>query len=630
MDETVQGGRVAGDGAPDRATQALIVLVAVLASLALLLLHQGQEWHWPWLSDSRVLFAGYTLATAPPLMLALMISRIDERRTWVVIGLTAMLLLGLSLHNGTACFPPGTGCGPVRATYIPSLVVALFILLPFLQAVRDRQPGDAWQPPYPLLFRYAWDNALALAGTALFIGVSWLILWLWAALFVLLGITVFRDLFDELRFIYPANGLMTGFGLVLCRAQGGALRALLRLCLSLCRALLPVIAVLALSFLAVVLLQGVEPLWKTGRAASLLLWLVLGTLLLTNGVFQDGEADHPYPRWLRHVVGAGLLTMPVHAGLAIYAIALRVSQHGWTVDRLTGALVAAILLLHAVLLAIAVLPGRGGWLARLQMANPLLAAFVVATVLATQSPLLDFRAITIRSQLARLERGETTAAEFDVRTFARLLGRGGRQALKSLKADPAHAGNADFMAKIDEALAADGAEQVVDRPLVAADFILIPAGTEPPEALLKAIDQDLSQKSERPHAEKLGSGGYFLEIKRQDIKFGCLYPRSHCLLTPVRLSVVDPDAEQWLVAPGPYDRRLPPLIYANSADGWQIAAHVLVQPSHLSFPEAKDLAVRGIAGVTSDWQWAQVGNVRFPVQAGRPPMLSDPSSPAFH
>jgi len=186
------------------------------------------------------------------------------------------------------------------------------------------------------------------------------------------------------------------------------------------------------------------------------------------------------------------------------------------------------------------------------------------------------------------------------------------------------------MAKIDEALAADGAEQVVDRPLVAADFILIPAGTEPPEALLKAIDQDLSQKSERPHAEKLGSGGYFLEIKRQDIKFGCLYPRSHCLLTPVRLSVVDPDAEQWLVAPGPYDRRLPPLIYANSADGWQIAAHVLVQPSHLSFPEAKDLAVRGIEGVTSDWQWAQVGNVRFPVQAGRPPMLSDPSSPAFH
>jgi len=314
MDETVQGGRVAGDGAPDRATQALIVLVAVLASLALLLLHQGQEWHWPWLSDSRVLFAGYTLATAPPLMLALMISRIDERRTWVVIGLTAMLLLGLSLHNGTACFPPGTGCGPVRATYIPSLVVALFILLPFLQAVRDRQPGDAWQPPYPLLFRYAWDNALALAGTALFIGVSWLILWLWAALFVLLGITVFRDLFDKLRFIYPANGLMTGFGLVLCRAQGGALRALLRLCLSLCRALLPFIAVLALSFLAVVLLQGVEPLWKTGRAASLLLWLVLGTLVLTNGVFQDGEADDPYPRWLRHVVGAGLLTMPVHAG----------------------------------------------------------------------------------------------------------------------------------------------------------------------------------------------------------------------------------------------------------------------------------------------------------------------------
>lgn len=134
-------------------------------------------------------------------------------------------------------------------------------------------------------------------------------------------------------------------------------------------------------------------------------------VVLANGVYQDGGAETRYPRWLRRFVSAGLLSLPAHAALAIWAICLRVGQYGWTPDRLTALLVAVILALHALLLAWAVLPPRDGrWLARLSTGNPLLAAMVVALLLASQSPLLDFRALTVASQLERLTWGELRLA----------------------------------------------------------------------------------------------------------------------------------------------------------------------------------------------------------------------------
>jgi len=617
-------------GTPDRDAQRLIVVIAVVASAVLLLLHEGIAGQWPGFADPALRMLAYTLAIAPPLMLMLMVERVAERLSWLAIGLLAGLLSLLAWHTGSDCQPSPWGCTSVSFPYWASLAVALFILLPFLEVWRDAGPGLPRTLPYTGLYRHAWDNALALAGTGLFVFAAWLILWLWGALFALIGVPEFRELFGERRFIYPVTGLLTGFGLVMSRAQGGALRALLRLCLSLARALLPFVALLALLFLAVVLLKGPEALWQTRRAASLLLWLVLAVVVLANGVYQDGSMAARYPRWLQRFVSAGLLSLPAHAGLAIWAIALRVAQHGWTPERLTATLVAVILALHALLLAWAVWPARDGrWLGRLSAGNPLLAAVVVVLLLLSQSPLLDFRAITVNSQLARLERGELRsdgclradgygwvrsepAAKagdkpqrdcFDLRLFTRELGRPGRVALEQLKADPRHAGNKAFLAAIDEALInRDGPQGAPpQRPLLAEDIERLPAEAALPAGLIEALAADLA-----PLAGK--------EFGR-----GCHRELRPCLL--LRIDLGGPPGEEWLFVPPAGAYGIPPLVYAARDAGWQQVAWASSQNNAANVLLPERLRAKSPTVIASDWQLLQVGDAQYPIIAGRPEVL---------
>lgn len=634
---------------PDRPAQRLIVVIAVVASAVLLLLHEGIAGKWPAFSDPALRMLAYTLAIAPPLMLMLMIERVAERLAWLAVGLLAGLLAVLAWHTGSDCLPSRWGCTSVSFPYWASLAVALFILLPFLEVWRDAGPGLPRTLPYTGLYRHAWDNALALAGTGLFVLAAWLILWLWGALFALVGVPEFRELFGERRFIYPVTGLLTGFGLVMSRAQGGALRALLRLCLSLARALLPFVALLALLFLAVVLLKGPQALWQTHRAASLLLWLVLAVVVLANGVYQDGATEPRYPRWLQHFVAAGLLSLPAHAGLAIWAISLRVAQHGWTPERLTAALVAVILALHALLLAGAVWPARDGrWLGRLSVGNPLLAGVVVVLLLLSQSPLLDFRAITVSSQLARLERGEIGAepanqkfdcvsvshtvtrtgktgpgwsAEqssshcttpgrpaprlepFDIRLFARDLGRPGRVALEQLKADPRHVGNKAFLAAIDEALKDrdDLQGEHSPRPLLAEDIARLPAEAELPAGLIEALAADLKPLAGKEFGE------------------GCHRELRPCLL--LRIDLGGPPGEEWLFVPPAGAYGIPPLVYAARDGGWQQLAWASSQNNAANVLLPERLREKPPTVIASDWRLLQVGDAQYPILAGRPEVL---------
>ncbi|MBA4284071.1 MAG: hypothetical protein C0434_00880 [Xanthomonadaceae bacterium] len=629
---------------PDRATQWLIVVIAEIAAIVLLVLHEGIDRQWPGFADQGLRMLLYTLAIAPPLMLALIVERLGERFSYLSIGLLAVVLAGIALHTGNDCLPGRWGCSAVSTPYWTSLTIGLFVLLPFLQAWRDAGTRLPISLPYSGLYHHAWDNALALAATAAFVGAAWAVLWLWGALFALIGIPEFRELFEKPRFVYPVTGLLAGFGLVMSRAQHGALRAVLRLCLSLARALLPFVLLLALLFLAVVMVKGPEALWQTHRAASLLLWLVLFGVVLANGVYQDGGAETRYPRWLRRTVSAGLLSLPAHAALAIWAISLRVDQHGWTPDRLTALLVAAILALHALLLAWAVLPTRDGrWLARLSVGNPLLAGVVVVLLLASQSPLLDFRRITIDSQLARLERGElhlvatddcrndagggtadnprpavdagtrrctrlgpdgAPGERFDLHLFARELGIGGRRVLEALKADARHAGHAELRAEIDAALGDPFAAVSTPAVFAEADVQIRPERQPLPDGLFAAIAADLGDADGR----------------NLDRNPNCHRDLRDCML--MAIDVGGPEGNEWLFVPSEVSFPLPPLIYGRTADGgWQLLAWIPNTYNDLPALKADTLRSQAPTASASRWWPLQLGKQQYPIIDGRPPRL---------
>ena len=174
------------------------------------------------------------------------------------------------------------------------------------------------------------------------------------------------------------------------------------------RALLPLLAFISLLFLTMLPFTGLEPLWQTRRAAVLLLTIVALMVLCTNAVYGDGRppllTTSVYPRWVRRVVELSLVALPAYALLALYALWLRVDQHGWTPDRLHGALAALLLAAHALGYAAGLLrPRAAGALPALASVNVSLSWLAMAVLVGTLTPLLDANRISVASQMARLE-----------------------------------------------------------------------------------------------------------------------------------------------------------------------------------------------------------------------------------
>ncbi len=67
------------------------------------------------------------------------------------------------------------------------------------------------------LFLHWWNHFFVALIKALFAGALWIVLLLWAALFDVIGIEVFGDIFSELLFVYVVTGAAVGFEIALGR-----------------------------------------------------------------------------------------------------------------------------------------------------------------------------------------------------------------------------------------------------------------------------------------------------------------------------------------------------------------------------------------------------------------------------
>lgn len=430
--------------------RAFIVLLALLQGLALWLVHLGGEQGWPLLDTLGPRVCWYTLVLSVPTAMALSVRRLDEARFWQHAALIAVVYLALSAwaaHAATGA--PGLEAGRILTPFAASMAAALFVAGPFLQC---RQEHGRWCAPYPELFAHAWQNALTLVVAAVFTGLCWAVLGLWGGLFKLIGVGFFADLFTSRPFVYLGTGVIVGLGVLVGRSQSKPVRVLRRLLFAIFTGLFPLLAAIALLFVVTLPFTGLEPLWGTRSAATVLMSLVLAMVVFANAVHQDGDEPPPYPRALRLLASAGLVVLPVFAVLALVALGLRISQYGWSVDRLWGVLAACVLCVHAVGYAWAALSRRGPWLARLEPVNVTAALLGVALVLLANSPVLDPQRIAAHSQVQRLLDGRTDAGSFDVDYLRFLSGRAGYQALSGLMDAPQVQADAALLERIDRAL----------------------------------------------------------------------------------------------------------------------------------------------------------------------------------
>ncbi|HEY8567707.1 DUF4153 domain-containing protein [Microbulbifer sp.] len=378
----------------------------------------------------------FTVAIAiPPLVIVTIAPRL-ARGYWGIVAGFALLLALLAGYRGYQCSPAElVYCGePVE--FVPAIVIATFIVAFLLRACAGGA-ARLQKPQYPALFHYSWDNALTIGLTLVFTGLFWLILFLWQALFKLVGVDFFHDLFERDWFFYPVTWLVGGCGAILFRSQQSFVLTLKRLLRTMLVALLPLLALLTIVFLATLPFTGLQPIWNTGHGSALLLWLVAVLLFFTNGVIQDEFPFARYPKWINRLLLLALVVAPFYAAFAIYGLWLRVAQYGWTPERLWGFVVAVTLALLAASYSLSILRRGQHWAEWLRRINTWLALWVLAVCLVTQTPLVNFWRISADSQLARLHSGRVQLADFDFFFLRHKLGRPGWQALETAKEMPA-------------------------------------------------------------------------------------------------------------------------------------------------------------------------------------------------
>ena len=406
-------------------------LIGLMQGTLLLLMHELLKAHqWPSTSPS-IVTAWYAVAIAVPLAMQLMVTHLEKPLARGFVIWLKAILIGLSIYmvRTSLSFDGGSGSYETVAYFVSTIALAWFVVLPFVQS-RLVSGGPGF--PYPLLFEFSWNNMITLHVAAVFTGLFWGLLGLWASLFTVIGIRFFAELFIKSSFIYLVTASVFGFGLSFGRAHGGLVSNLRSTVLLVFRNLLPLAAFIAVLFLGFLPFTGLKLLWDTGHATMLMLNMQIYIILFLNAVYQDGSGEPPYDRAIRELVTAAVMLLPVSAALCVYAMGLRIHQHGWSVDRVFAALIVFITGLYGVGYAIAAFKRQTPWMRGIGPINVRVAALVIALAVLVNTPVLDPRIITVRSQVHRLLRGGVKPDQFDYGYFRFQLGQPGIQALKRL------------------------------------------------------------------------------------------------------------------------------------------------------------------------------------------------------
>lgn len=381
-----------------------------------------------WPATHALLFTSLVvLACLVPVLVLDGLGRMPRRRllAWAAMAGTVVALLG--------AYDAWRALGVVaERSPMPSSPLALCLVAGcfighalVLAGAQDRRPIAS----YATYFETAWKLHLQLAASLLFVGATWLALHLGAALFALVKLDFLMRAMTEPWFAIPVSTVAFAGALHLTDVKPQIVRGIRHLLHLLLSMLLPVVTVLVGGFLTTLPFTGLEPLWATRSAASLLLSAAAAFIVLINAAWQDGRAPAARPIAACARI-AGLLLVPLTL-LAGQALALRVGDHGWSADRIVASACLLVAACYAGGYAAAAL--RRGWLPTLAGVN-VAAAFVVLVVLVLlSSPVLDPARISVNSQLARLDSGRITLRQLDVAYLYHHGARYGREAIATLE-----------------------------------------------------------------------------------------------------------------------------------------------------------------------------------------------------
>jgi hypothetical protein len=430
------------------------ILLGLLAGAAF---WQLSELPWDW-RDSRAFAAVAVLALAFFGGALGMLGELGGRRALLWAGAISLPAAGLTWLKSLAFSDVAQMLG---ASHV-ALALLLVTVLPVPFAIAIAKGGRAGWRDYPVLFCETWNIVVRYAAAWLFVALVWLVLWLLSALLELVGIDQLGEFLTEAPVAWLISGAVLGLGLSVVVELSDMLSA--ALLLRLLRLLLPVVLLVELVFVAVLPASGLSHLFGYLSPAGILIATALASILLVAiAVDQDDTEAAQAPALTWSARGLALL-LPVLVGLAAWALALRIGQHGWTPDRVCAAAALLVIAGYALSYALAVLRGAG-WRGTIRQANVVMALVALAIGVLWLTPLLSAERIAVRSQLARLRRSAAAPGQ------------------EALAQRIAQLDGAKLRGDMGESASAVDARAAALRPVIR----VVPEGEVLPEPLLEAI-----------------------------------------------------------------------------------------------------------------------------------------------
>lgn len=416
-------------------------------------------------------------------------------KRWLLsIGVATVSAL-IGLHQGLTASSLGRR-GDVASDWTPAhvgdylgpaliLAIAVFLLVPALALLQR----ETWRADYARWVDALQRNVLLLLQAGLVLALFWGLLASAAGLFQLVELRFLSELIQQPWFSIPLSTLVFSHAVsIVVRTRRVSDFIYLR-SRQLGGWLYPLAALLAICFVSSWAVQGIDRLLGTGRAASLLLWFVLLSLLLLNLASRGGADVGPQRRSMRLLTAMGkaaLLPMVVVAG---YSLGLRIEQYGLTPERIWAllvVLVVALVVLGYTLDAAGTFRGRrpGRWM---PATNVIASAVAVIMIVLLLGGVLDPRRLSVDSQMARLQAGEGSEQAL-IDFLVRQGGGYGVAALTELARRPAAS---DSAAQRRAAMALQALGRMQDsqsrQHQVLSALPVFPRGTTLPDALLDRL-----------------------------------------------------------------------------------------------------------------------------------------------
>ena len=399
-------------GAMTRADLPAILILAVIQGWALYGLHHSISASvWP-ATQPAWLLALYAVAVFVPVTLQLLIEHLRKPAVWVIVAGVAIALFGFGWHHGEAVVDGRMDRFVSSGDNLPLALLLLVWWLCLLPFIQSRLARGVWTTDYPLLFKDAWRNVLGLAEAALFTGLLWLILGLWQALFHMLGIDFFQDLFAKPIFVYPVTAITFGCALHLIGSIDRFVSAVLEQVLNVMKWLAVVAGALLTVFTLALLVKLPHLVFSGERAigATWLLWLVAVVVLFLNSAYRDGAVERVYPKAIALALRACVPLLTVIAVTALYALIVRSQHYGLTVQRVWAFVVAGAALIYSVGYSFAAF-GKGRWLGGVARVNVAAALALIAAISAALTPALSPYRLAANSQLHLILEGKDPLPE---------------------------------------------------------------------------------------------------------------------------------------------------------------------------------------------------------------------------